>query len=227
MLQAELEQLKLLQVEVEKLKQLQVEVVELRKETNKLNRKLEPLECEVENLRPLQGEVANLRKKVYRLETFQGKVSTLEPKVIKLETDLRKGAVAWNGPFMHNLAAQILLFVRGDQPKSEVDETRYFQNFLPYSPGDRYWRLRDCYGATDNYSLGRELDEVISKRNSKIHYKSVEDLDDDVRLARSLLKKYPALSAANKHQCITIECYDTWKALFREKFSKVRQIFLR
>ena len=220
----------MLQAEIEKLKPLQVEVVELKKETVQLNRKLsklEPLECEVENLRPLKGEVVKLRKKVNRLEPFEGKVNTLEPKVIKLEIDLREGAVAWNGPFMHNLAAQILLFVRGDQPKSEVAETRYFQNFLPYSPNDRYWRLRDCYGATDNYSLGRELDEVISKRNSKIHYKSVEDLDDDVRLARSLLKKYPALSAANKHQCITIECYDTWKALFREKFSKVRQIFLR
>ena len=220
----------MLQAEIEKLKPLQVEVVELKKETVQLNRKLsklEPLECEVENLRPLKGEVVKLRKKVNRLEPFEGKVNTLEPKVIKLEIDLREGAVAWNGPFMHNLAAQILLFVRGDQPKSEVEETRYFQNFLPYSPGDRYWRLRDCYGATDNYSLGRELDEVISKRNSKIHYKSVEDLDDDVRLARSLLKKYPALSAANKHQCITIECYDTWKALFRENFSKVRQIFLR
>ena len=54
----------------------------------------------------------------------------LEPKVARLEIDLREGAVAWNGPYMHNLAAQILLFVIGDQPKSEVEENHYFQNLL-------------------------------------------------------------------------------------------------
>ena len=53
--------------------------------------------------------------------------------------------------------------------------------------------MRNIYGATDNYEFGRELDEVITKRNSKVHYKSVKDLDDDVQLGKSWLQKYSAI----------------------------------
>ena len=68
--------------------------------------------------------------------------------------------------------------------------------------------MRNIYGATDNYEFGRELDEVITKRNSKVHYKSVKDLDDDVQLGKSWLQKYSAIQAAYKNQCTTIEYYE-------------------
>ena len=214
--------LELCQVKDE-LEKLREKSITLKDNVNKLATKLKPLEWKRKKLEPLKDELEKQRKKSYTLEDRVKKLEQLEDKVKKPDTDLKEGAVAWKGPFMQDLAAQILLFVRGDQPKTDVMEFHYFQNLLTegHDSGVQYQTLRNIYDATDNYALGKELDGVVTKRNSKIHYKSVTDLEGDVQYAQRLLQEYPDVLAAYKHQCTTIKCYSTWKDTFRARFSTV------
>jgi septal ring factor EnvC (AmiA/AmiB activator) len=143
-LKDKVKELELLTDKVKKLEQSKDEVTDA---ATKLLERVKKLDSTVKKLEPLIGELTKLKEKC----------NTIDIRV-------RQGAAAWNGPFMHSLAAQILLFVKGDQPEKDVAESRYFQHMLTSSrSGERYRILRNIYDATSNYDLGRELDQVISE----------------------------------------------------------------
>ena len=68
-------------------------------------------------------------------------------------------------PLKYIATEKLLFFQAGSEicQKTDVAETHYFQNLLTegHDSGVQYQTFRNIYDATDNYALGKELDESL------------------------------------------------------------------
>ena len=180
-------------------------------------------------LRALETNQAKLEKESkakYRnleidKETWKKDNKAMAKSLAETKSQLCSGACAWNGPFFHNLASQILLFAANQQPRNDVSDPHYFQNMLGRGCDTRahkFRELRNIYDVGSDFDLASKLDGFLSKRNRTIHYSCVESLEEDISIAVKLLADFPVISAAYQGQVTTIKKYSVWKKTFPKGF---------
>jgi hypothetical protein len=119
-------------------------------------------------------------------------ISALQDSNAALQMSATTAARVWGPPFFKNVAAQVLLFCCGNQPKKQEFQYTPFFNMSKRNVSGLHlivWKL----GHENRTQLGIEFDNVIRTRNKAIHFASVDELIDAVQIAVSLLEDYPLL----------------------------------
>jgi hypothetical protein len=164
---------------------------------------------------------ARVRSLETEMETWKREIKAMAKSLAETKSRLCSGACAWNGPFFHNLASQILLFAANQKNQNDVSDPQYFQNMLGRGYDTRapkFRELRNIYEVRSDFDLASKLDGFLSKRNRTIHYSSVEALEEDISIAVKFLADFPVIPAAYHEQATTIKKYSVWKKTFPEGF---------
>jgi hypothetical protein len=110
-----------------------------------------------EKLQQLQAaSKARVRTLEVDLGTTKAKLETVQKDSTATHATLTLGARAWNGPFIHNLSSQILLFAAHQQPRKDVPNPTYFQTMIGHERtvrDSKYRELCNIYDVHTNLIL--------------------------------------------------------------------------
>lgn len=159
---------------------------------------------------PIEQRFTNLEDK---LDTVMSNVNKKLQTVNKKLEDLSADSQLWGELFLRNVAGEALLWACGDQPNYQGDSRRYealanqndsnlaaYAAVLPLSP--------------DPAKLGPNLDKVITRRNQKVHFRTIQGLEEGVQQAEGLLARHPVLRKRCKDEVMVIDSFAELRAAF-------------
>jgi hypothetical protein len=119
-------------------------------------------------------------------------------------------------PHMRNCAAQILLFLIGEQP---LVPTPTGSKYASMKPGDRYDQVLSSVVADADFTLSKGrltaiCDPLVTRRNNTKHCASISQLDSVVADAATAFDAWPALMKTCKDEYDVISNYKSFKAKF-------------
>ena len=145
-----------------------------------------------------------------RLEDkFDKELETVNKKLQVLTDD----SELWAIRFLKNVAGEALLWAYGDQPAEQGPSFR-FQNLA----NDRNNKLATYACALplspDLIRLGSVLDGIINRRNSTVHFKDMEGLEQAVQDVLELLVRHPKLRRSCQYEVMVIDTFADLKTAF-------------
>ena len=145
--------------------------------------------------------------------------SQFQPVNQKLQTvnkklqDLTEDSELWATLYIKNAAGESLLWAYGDQPNYQGPSYR-FKNLADDSDSKLAAYASTLPLSPDPAKLGPILDGVINRRNSAVHFRNVEGLEQAVKVVEGLLSRRPVLRKRCQYEVMVIESFDQLKAAF-------------
>lgn len=140
----------------------------------------------------------------------------LEQRVQKLEDNyaiLTEDSRLWAQLYLHDVAGEALLWACEDQPNNQGNSRRYetrahnndsklsaYAAGLPFSP--------------DPARLATTLDRVITRRNHKVHFGTIQGLEEAVQQVEGLLVRHPDLRKRCKDEVMVIDSFEDLRSAF-------------
>ena len=152
-------------------------------------------------IRELRGGLRNLTE---RLAVQDEKIALHDNKFELLETISTE-------PYIRNVAATILHYLAGTQPKDNVTSTRFTR-----MRGPDMLRVDECaisLGLT-NVKFKTLADSVLNRRNVSIHPADTEGLETIVKHASDMIDAYPRMRKSLKDEVTIIDNFDEIKSFF-------------
>ena len=170
-------------------------------ERNSLSTKYEALE-------------ARLQTTEDRLQITEGRLQTTEGRLQITEGRLQAVTDIVAPTFIRNIAAQLLLFIFGDQPRNDP-ETRRFRNLKKNDPrSKKIQKFANMLGSTTVGHFKKMSDEIINHRNNDVHFNDVQSLDAAVLKAMNMFNLQPSLMQGLGQQYYMLCNYEALKEAF-------------
>ena len=144
-------------------------------------------------------------------EHLKSQVEALSARVGNLEAENLHIKLLTCPPIIANIAAQVLLFLIGEQPVQPSPTCHRFGNGLNNETlrqkitewatvlsGGKGWRAS---------KFAKAADRLIDRRNNAIHAANISQLDDMVASATFLIDSSPTLSTSMAHEVMIIRHY--------------------
>lgn len=141
-------------------------------------------------------------------EKFDSELQTVNKKLQALTDD----SELWATRYLKNVAGEALLWACGDQPAHQDPSYRVqtlvndnsklaaYACALPLSP--------------DPTRLGSVLDGIINRRNSTVHFRDMQGLEQAVQDVLRLLARHPELRRRCQHEVMVIDSFADLKTGF-------------
>lgn len=141
----------------------------------------------------------------------------------EMKNDIKnlKDQMKWLGdktavPYLRNCAAQILLFLIGEQP---LVPTPTGSKYASMRTGDHYDQVLSLVAADPMFTLSKArltaiCDPLVTRRNNTTHCASITQLDGVVADAEAAFDAWPALMKTCKDEYDVISNYKSFKANF-------------
>ena len=162
----------------------------------------------VSNLPVEQALIRLEEKSVGELKTVHKELETVHEKLQALTDD----SELWATRYLKNVAGEALLWAYGDQPagglsyrfkdlaKDSNSKLATYASALPLSP--------------DPARLGPALDGIINRRNSIVHFRDRQGLEQAVKDVLGLLVRHTKLRRCCQHEVMVIDSFADLMAAF-------------
>lgn len=130
----------------------------------------------------------------------------------KLQT-LTEDSVLWGTRFLKNVAGEALLWAYGDQPADQGPSFR-FQNWARNHNSKLAAYARTLPFSPTPTRLAADLDGIINRRNSTVHFRDMQGLEQAVQDVLGLLARHPVLRRRFPNEALVIDSFADLKSAF-------------
>lgn len=164
----------------------------------------------VSNL-PVEQALIRLEAKFdEELETVNEELKTVNKKLQALTDD----SELWATRYLKNVAGEALLWAYGDQPAGQGPSYR-FQDLANEGNSQLVTYACALLLSPDPTRLGSVLDGIINRRNSTVHFRNMQGLEQAVRDVWGLIARHPKLRRCCQHEVMVIESFADLKTAFK------------
>ena len=130
--------------------------------------------------------------------------------------DLRHDSLLWATLYLRNVASEALLFAYGDQPQPEHQgHSHRFLNLANNNDNKLATYASTLPLNPDPVRLGQRLDGIITRRNSSVHFKDLQGLQQGVQEVQGLLARHPNLRKRCQDEVIVIDSFAELQSAFQ------------
>lgn len=142
-------------------------------------------------------------------EKFDSELQTVNKKLQALTDDSQ----LWATRYLKNVAGEALLWASKDQPVHQGSSYR-FQSLANDNSSKLAAYARALPLSPDPTRLGSVLDGIIKRRNSTVHFRDMQGLEQAVQDVLGLLARHPEFRRHCQHEVMVIDSFAELKTAF-------------